>query len=60
MSAKNPKKNISEQEIRNALQKFQEQGGLIKKLPEQVVLPSTLVGTRWAMYEGVGEPGDAG
>ena len=48
---KNNKAVISEQEIQEALKKFKERGGLIKKLPDEVVPAHNLVGNRWAVYE---------
>jgi hypothetical protein len=42
---------ISEQEVQEALNKFKERGGLIKKLPDEVIPTHNLVGSRWAVYE---------
>lgn len=45
------KKTITEEDVRAALKKFLRAGGLIKRLPDQVVPRNTLVGARWGMYE---------
>lgn len=44
-------RSISKEKIQEALKKFKEQGGLIKKLPDEVTPRSCLVGARYAMYE---------
>ena len=49
------KSEISQEEIQKALKKFQNQGGLISKLPDQIAPRSNMVGGRWAMYETVSE-----
>lgn len=51
------KVEISPEEVQQALKKFQEKGGLIKKLPDQVAIRSNMVGSKWAMFELVGEKG---
>ena len=43
--------NISEKEIRNALRRFTKHGGLIKKLPDEVVPRMALVGSGHGMFE---------
>ena len=48
---KEKKKTITEEEVQAALNKFLRTGGLIKRLPDQVVPRNTLVGARWGMYE---------
>ena len=48
---------ISDMEVQQALQKFKEQGGLIKKLPDEVVPSHNMVGGRWAVYEAIQESG---
>ncbi len=48
---KEKKKTITEEEVQAALNKFLRAGGLIKRLPNQVVPRNTLVGARWGMYE---------
>lgn len=52
---KSPK--IIEQDIQRALRKFEQQGRLIRKLPQQVALRSRLVGARYGAYE---NPADTG
>ena len=46
------------EEIAEAIRKFQEKGGLIKKLPDQIVIPNKLVIPSRFMnqscYEGIG------
>lgn len=44
---------ITEEEIQQALEKFKAQGGLIKRLPDEVVPRGSLVGGRYSAYEGV-------
>lgn len=46
-------KTITEQDVQKALKKFVDKGGLIKKLPDEVVPKSVMVGSRWGMYEQV-------
>ena len=48
---KSNKATITELEIQQALKKFKEHGGLIKKLPAEIVPAHNLVGSKWAMYE---------
>ncbi len=50
---------ISEEEIQKALQKFQKEGGLINKLPDEVIRRSPYVGGKFAMYEAVIERPEA-
>ncbi len=52
------KKVISEEEIQQAIKKFQEEGGLIRTLPAEVVPAHTLVGAKWGVYENVGDAAD--
>ncbi len=47
------KKTITEEEIQQALSKFLREGGLIKRLPDEVVTPNLMVGGRWGIYEPV-------
>jgi len=49
------KVEISQEEVQKALQKFQKEGGLINKLPDQIAPRSTMVGGRFSMYETVSE-----
>ena len=46
---------ITEVEIQQALKKFQERGGLIKQLPDEIVPRHTLVGAKYAVYENVSD-----
>ena len=49
------KKVITVEDIQKALQKFVKEGGLIRKLPDEVVSKNVLVGARFAIYEQVGD-----
>ena len=49
---KKNQKSISDQEIQKALKKFKEKGGLIRKLPSEIVPRSALVGAKFGIYEG--------
>lgn len=51
------KQVVTEQEIQKALKKFKEQGGLIKKLPDEIVPNHNMVGAKWSMYEAIQENG---
>lgn len=44
---------ISHADVRDAIRRFQERGGLIKKLPAQPNPARNLVGAKWAIYETV-------
>lgn len=57
---KDKKALITEAEIQQALKKFQAKGGLIKKLPDEVVPAHNLVGNKWAMYENILEGNGSG
>ncbi len=48
-------KVITEEDVQKALQKFVKEGGLIKKLPDEVVSKNVLVGAKFAIYEQVGD-----
>ena len=48
---KKQKKVITSKEIRQALQRFYERGGLVTRLPDQVAPTNTMVGTRWGTFE---------
>jgi hypothetical protein len=50
------KRQLTHAEISQALNKFQKQGGLIKRLPAEIVLKGALVGGKWSMYETVIDP----
>ena len=46
---------LTHEEVRRAIQKFMSNGGLIKHLPDQQAVRTTLVGSRWSMFEHVME-----
>ncbi len=46
---------ITEEEIQQALRVFQDEGGLIKVLPNEVVPPFLLVGKKYGRFENVME-----
>ncbi len=48
---KHYRKNITEEQIRQALKNFAERGGLIRTLPPQVAPDRSLVGSQYAVYE---------
>ena len=50
---------ISVEEIAKALKKFQEEGGLITKLPDEITPRQALVGAKWGMFEMVKDPSGA-
>ncbi|HKI98929.1 MAG TPA: hypothetical protein VKB51_10685 [bacterium] len=50
---------VTEQDIQQALEKFKKQGGLVKRLPDEVVPAHNLVGAKWSMYETIQEGGNA-
>jgi hypothetical protein len=47
------KPTLSHADVENAMHKFREQGGLIKRLPDQVVLKGAMVGGKFGVYEPV-------
>jgi hypothetical protein len=51
------KPGLSHSDITKALQKFKTQGGLIKRLPDQIVLKGALVGGKFGVYESVFDNG---
>ena len=51
MKKKKQKVEISVEEIAKALKKFQEEGGLITKLPDEITPRQALVGAKWGMFE---------
>jgi hypothetical protein len=57
MKKSNKKPQLSHTDIAKALQKFKEQGGLIKRLPEQKVLKGAMVGGKFGIYESVFDNG---
>ena len=54
------KSQISEDDVQRAIRKFLQEGGLIKRLPDEVTPRSVLVGAKWGMYEPVLEFTNAG
>ncbi len=46
---------ISREQIQEALKRFQQQGGLAKKLPDQVTPARNLVGAKFGALEAVSE-----
>ncbi len=54
MSKKKTKKEITHEEIRKALEKFNKAGGLIKKLPDEYA-PSRVIASGMGIYENVEE-----
>ena len=54
------KKGVTEREVQQAIRKFKEQGGLIRKLPDEVTLGHALVGAKYAIYEYGGDTGVRG
>jgi hypothetical protein len=60
MRKSNKKPTLSHSDISKALQKFKKQGGLIHKLPDQIVPKGVLVGGKFGVYETVfGDRGTA-
>ena len=57
MRKSNKKPTLSHADVQKALQKFKQQGGLIKRLPDQVVLKGALVGGKFGVYESVFDSG---
>ena len=53
MRKSNKKQQLSHVDITKALQKFKKDGGLIKKLPDQVVPRGVMVGGKFGVYESV-------
>jgi len=49
----NANKQIHEEEIQEALRGFKFRGGLIKKLPKEVVPPSLMVGKKYGIFENI-------
>ncbi len=50
---KTNRKEITQEELQRAIRAFQERGGLIRRLPDEIVPPAILVGARWGAYEEV-------
>lgn len=57
MKDKKDKKGVSAEEVQQALKIFQKTGGLIRKLPDQVATRSSMVGSKWGMFEQVIDQG---
>ena len=55
MANKRSKQTVSRVDFSRAIRKFREQGGLIERLPDEVVAPRSLVGSKFGMYESVVE-----
>ena len=53
MKKSNKKPSLVHADVAKAIQKFQKQGGLIKRLPDQVVPKGVMVGGKFAVYESV-------
>lgn len=49
--AMNTKGKITEKDIQIAIRGFRTNGGLIKKLPDEIIPPAILVGGHLGMYE---------
>ena len=50
----NKKAEITQEEITRALNKFRQRGGLVRQLPEEIRIPSTIVGQRHGAFEVLG------
>jgi len=57
MKKSTKKPTLSHGDVAKAIQKFKEQGGLIKRLPDQVVLKGGMIGGKFAVYESVFDNG---
>jgi predicted nucleic acid-binding protein len=55
MARKQAKKAVSQADIERAIRSFKERGGLIQRLPDEVVAPRLMVGSKFGMYESVVE-----
>jgi hypothetical protein len=53
MKKSNKKPGLMHADVAKAIQKFQKHGGLIKRLPDQVVPKGVMVGGKFAVYESV-------
>lgn len=61
MKSRKNKPTITQDEVQKALLRFKKEGGLIKKLPDQIAPANTFVGGKWAMYESpLGQSGGSG
>lgn len=50
---KTSRKEITREKLQRAIRGFQERGGLIRRLPDEIAPPTALVGARWGAYEEV-------
>jgi hypothetical protein len=57
MKKSSKKPTLSHGDVAKAIQKFKEQGGLIKRLPDQIVLKGGMIGGKFAVYESVFDNG---
>lgn len=57
MKKSTKKPMLSHADVAKAIQKFKEQGGLIKRLPDQIVLKGGMIGGKFAVYESVFDTG---
>lgn len=48
---------VTHEEIAAAIAKFRREGGLIKRLPDEVTPINTAVGGKWSMYESISDSG---
>lgn len=51
MKAPKDTKTVTHEQLQAAIRKFQENGGIIKKLPDQKSYTHQMVGTKWASLE---------
>jgi hypothetical protein len=51
MANRKSKQAVSRADVDRAIRKFREQGGLIQRLPDELVAPRSLVGSKFGMYE---------
>ena len=51
----NKKAEITQEDIAKALKKFRQQGGLVRQLPEEIRIPSTIIGKRHGVFEVLGD-----
>jgi hypothetical protein len=48
---------VTHEEVTQAIAKFRREGGLIKKLPDEVTPINTAVGGKWSIYESISDTG---
>jgi hypothetical protein len=51
MRASKQANTLTHEQLQAAIRKFQEQGGIIKKLPDQKTYTHQMVGMKWASLE---------